>query len=60
MKLHMTCLQLGQQGAGVVSHVISCSKISFLVWTSFGSPNVSPSFVTDDDDDDDDDSNYVL
>ena len=32
----------------------------FLVWTSFGSPNLSPSFVTDDDDDDDDDSNYVL
>ena len=31
---------------------------SFLVWTSFGSPNLSPSFVTDDDDDDD--SNYVL
>ena len=35
-------------------------KIKFLVWTSFGSPNLSPHLVTDDDDDDDDDSNYVL
>ena len=34
----------------------------FLVWTSFGSPNLSPHLVSDDDDDDDDDddSNYVL
>ena len=31
--------------------------LQFLVWTSFGSPNLSPHLVTDDDDDD---SNYVL
>ena len=40
--------------------IIISDQVRTKVWTSFGSPNLSPHLVTDDDDDDDDDSNYVL